>query len=128
MGGRSWTAEEDTLLIYLASIRVTYKNIVGLFALKGFTRTESAIQSRAQSLRETEKLGHPWNWDVQTVDKWLDKVNEEYYIETILVPTAAELDFMKANQPEIDLLFHYTLRTMTRAQQHTGASLGLFDY
>lgn len=96
MGGRSWTAEEDILLIFLASIRVTYRNIAGLFKLKGFSRTEFGIQSRAQSLRETQNLGHAWYWDLGIIDKWLDKVAQEYDIEYILVPTPEEMNFMKA--------------------------------
>ncbi|KAL4782940.1 hypothetical protein BJX76DRAFT_348995 [Aspergillus varians] len=121
MGGRSWTAEEDILLIFLASIRVTYRNIAGLFKLKGFSRTEFGIQSRAQSLRETQNLGHAWYWDLGIVDKWLDKVAQEYDIEYILVPTPEEMNFMKANQPEVDLCFHYSLRMFH--EQQTGEIL-----
>ncbi|KAL2866175.1 uncharacterized protein BJX67DRAFT_356708 [Aspergillus lucknowensis] len=129
MGGRAWTHEEDALLVFFASIPVASKHIVSLLAFKGFPRTESAVRCRAQFIREREKLGRSWFWNINMVNQWLDGQILQHGIEHFFVATPQEQNYMAHNQPDIHLSQYYdflNLRIMAIRQQIVEMSEGFY--
>jgi hypothetical protein len=90
MGGFEWQIEETAVAVFFASAGVHDRTILQLLAQRGFSRTMVAIRNKVAEVRIHQNLGTSRHWDIAAVDLWLDRIPQEYNVDTILRPTEVD--------------------------------------
>jgi hypothetical protein len=73
MGGTEWTVEEDSLVVFFASLGVFVRVIADLLTQRGYNRSVPAIQSRTRALKNTYGLGEGRRWYLDATEDWLSR-------------------------------------------------------
>lgn len=73
MGGMEWTAEEDAVVVFFASLGVMERVIVDLLSHRGRSRSLPAVRYRTTILKRTYGLGERRRWYLDASQDWLSR-------------------------------------------------------
>lgn len=95
MAGLAWSAEEECLTIWYASIGIAQTTIAHLLYGKGFCRTMIAVRLKISDLRKTYSLGNASSrLQSAQVDRWIDGLILEPSASKLLRPTLRDQEIV----------------------------------
>lgn len=81
--------------MYYASEGVPHHVLVQFLHQRNFTRTMVAIRNQLNVVCVKKNLGEPWSrWNIDAVNRWLDKISEEIDVNEIIKPTDEDQEIL----------------------------------
>jgi hypothetical protein len=88
MAGFTWTAEEEIIAIWLASVGVSKPVIARVLREKGFSRTIIAVGQKIDKIRKDHDLGMAsTEMNLKHVDDWIHERGRDLDLKGLLIPT-----------------------------------------